>query len=365
MGRHSCCLKPKLRKGLWSPEEDEKLFNYITTFGVGCWSSVPKQAGLERCGKSCRLRWINYLRPDVKRGMFSQEEEDLIISLHEVLGNRWAQIATKLPGRTDNEIKNFWNSCLKKKLKQQGIDPNTHQPLNKTEEPNENKLRTKSNATKHGQALAINNNSSSFETGLTNYEAHLDEHFLKKQVFDPFGSFGFQVGSDEMGSNSNLLLQYHQNFRSPPETHQGLNFEYGGFTSMPHLTYCDYSNLTEQTDISENSSSRISNLFLNETKESSGNSCNLNNQDDQLQMMNMVENTVFSWNPTETKLESTFHGFQFNGVKSEDEVKLSSWQEEQKHRHYNAHEGFNFSSFPLTSLSEDPCGVSLDFFEQI
>ncbi|XP_071723683.1 transcription factor MYB61-like [Rutidosis leptorrhynchoides] len=129
MGRHSCCVKQKLRKGLWSPEEDEKLYNYITQFGVGCWSSIPKLAGLQRCGKSCRLRWINYLRPDLKRGMFSQQEEDLIINLHQVLGNRWAQIAAKLPGRTDNEIKNFWNSCLKKKLLKQGIDPTTHKPL--------------------------------------------------------------------------------------------------------------------------------------------------------------------------------------------------------------------------------------------
>ncbi|KAJ8449067.1 hypothetical protein Cgig2_004122 [Carnegiea gigantea] len=129
MARHSCCAKQKLRKGLWSPEEDEKLYNYITRFGVGCWSSVPKLAGLQRCGKSCRLRWINYLRPDLKRGMFSQEEEDLIIHLHKILGNRWAQIASQLPGRTDNEIKNFWNSCLKKKLMKQGIDPQTHQPI--------------------------------------------------------------------------------------------------------------------------------------------------------------------------------------------------------------------------------------------
>ncbi|KEH44374.1 putative transcription factor MYB-HB-like family [Medicago truncatula] len=127
--RHSCSLKQKLRKGLWSPEEDDKLFNYITMFGVGCWSSVPKLAGLQRCGKSCRLRWINYLRPDLKRGMFSKQEEDLIINLHEALGNRWAQIASQLPGRTDNEIKNFWNSSLKKKLMKQGIDPATHKPL--------------------------------------------------------------------------------------------------------------------------------------------------------------------------------------------------------------------------------------------
>ncbi|KAK7278107.1 hypothetical protein RJT34_23132 [Clitoria ternatea] len=133
MGRHSCCYKQKLRKGLWSPEEDEKLLRHITKYGHGCWSSVPKQAGLQRCGKSCRLRWINYLRPDLKRGTFSQEEENLIIELHAVLGNRWSQIAAQLPGRTDNEIKNLWNSCLKKKLRQKGIDPVTHKPLSQVQ----------------------------------------------------------------------------------------------------------------------------------------------------------------------------------------------------------------------------------------
>ncbi|TKY52365.1 Transcription factor MYB86 [Spatholobus suberectus] len=133
MGRHSCCYKQKLRKGLWSPEEDEKLLNYINKHGHGCWSSVPKLAGLQRCGKSCRLRWINYLRPDLKRGAFSQQEENMIIELHAVLGNRWSQIAAQLPGRTDNEIKNLWNSCLKKKLRQRGIDPNTHKPLSEVE----------------------------------------------------------------------------------------------------------------------------------------------------------------------------------------------------------------------------------------
>ncbi|XP_052186700.1 transcription factor MYB83 [Diospyros lotus] len=107
----------KLRKGLWSPEEDSKLMNYMLTNGQGCWSDVARNAGLQRCGKSCRLRWINYLRPDLKRGAFSPQEEDLIIHLHSLLGNRWSQIATRLPGRTDNEIKNFWNSTIKKRLK--------------------------------------------------------------------------------------------------------------------------------------------------------------------------------------------------------------------------------------------------------
>ncbi|KAL5224449.1 hypothetical protein ABZP36_011088 [Zizania latifolia] len=116
-GAAAAAAAAKLRKGLWSPEEDEKLVAYMLRSGQGSWSDVARNAGLQRCGKSCRLRWINYLRPDLKRGAFSPQEEELIVNLHAILGNRWSQIAARLPGRTDNEIKNFWNSTIKKRLK--------------------------------------------------------------------------------------------------------------------------------------------------------------------------------------------------------------------------------------------------------
>nr|WUT88020.1 R2R3 MYB transcription factor [Rehmannia glutinosa] len=106
----------RVRKGVWTPEEDIRLRKCIENFGEGKWHLVPLRAGLNRCRKSCRLRWLNYLNPNIKRGQFNKDEVDLIIRLHKLLGNRWSLIAGRLPGRTANDVKNFWNSHIDKKL---------------------------------------------------------------------------------------------------------------------------------------------------------------------------------------------------------------------------------------------------------
>ncbi|XP_043722148.1 transcription factor MYB3-like, partial [Telopea speciosissima] len=122
MGRNKRAMdgtkNKEAKRGAWAAEEDERLAQVVEIHGPKKWQSIAAKAGLNRCGKSCRLRWMNYLRPNIKRGNISDQEEDLILRLHKLLGNRWSLIAGRLPGRTDNEIKNYWNCHLSRKLGQ-------------------------------------------------------------------------------------------------------------------------------------------------------------------------------------------------------------------------------------------------------
>ncbi|XP_050381194.1 transcription factor MYB1-like [Argentina anserina] len=149
MGRSPCCAKEGLNRGAWTAMENKVLTDYITTHGEGKWRNLPKRAGLKRCGKSCRLRWLNYLRPDIKRGNITRDEEELIIRLHKLLGNRWSLIAGRLPGRTDNEIKNYWNTNFGKKVQDHSSTISeaniTHHkpPKHQNQRKNTNVVRTK------------------------------------------------------------------------------------------------------------------------------------------------------------------------------------------------------------------------------
>ncbi|KAL0372631.1 UNVERIFIED_CONTAM: Transcription factor [Sesamum calycinum] len=115
----------ELRRGPWTLEEDNLLIQYISCHGEGRWNSLAKFAGLKRTGKSCRLRWLNYLKPDIKRGNLTPHEQLTILELHSKWGNRWSKIAQHLPGRTDNEIKNYWRTRVQKQARQLKVDSNS------------------------------------------------------------------------------------------------------------------------------------------------------------------------------------------------------------------------------------------------
>ncbi|KAK1435760.1 hypothetical protein QVD17_01529 [Tagetes erecta] len=337
MGRHcssSSSVKQKLRKGLWSPEEDDKLLKYISRFGVGCWSSVPKHAGLQRCGKSCRLRWINYLRPDLKRGMFSQQEENIILDLHQVLGNRWAQIAAQLPGRTDNEIKNFWNSCLKKKLMKQGIDPNTHKPV--TSNCNSYVKDKKIEFLEKGCDY-FPSSSSSMPVGVElehgfhvkNGGLMLASSIENGSIRDPLFWVKFQSGTDLVSYNSNFVAQYHQT-----------NYE----TSLPNLASLDHQN-AEFSDVS--GSKMTTNSFnVNEGRESSSTT----------NSSNMTTSLSGGFQPMAFEGEM----FQLNGVNVKSEQGcVGQWQHQMHDVQLD-----NASDFNIYSMGSLP-GTYTDVFHQI
>ncbi|BAT72778.1 hypothetical protein LR48_Vigan847s001900 [Vigna angularis] len=117
----------ELRRGPWTLEEDNLLSQYISDHGEGRWNLLAKRSGLKRTGKSCRLRWLNYLKPDVKRGNLTPQEQLLILELHSKWGNRWSKIAQHLPGRTDNEIKNYWRTRIQKQARHLKIETDSRE----------------------------------------------------------------------------------------------------------------------------------------------------------------------------------------------------------------------------------------------
>ncbi|KAI9192612.1 hypothetical protein LWI28_025491 [Acer negundo] len=260
MARSPCCSKEGLNRGAWTAIEDKILTDYIKAHGDGKWRSLPKAAGLKRCGKSCRLRWLNYLRPDIKRGNLTPDEQDLIIRLHRLLGNRWSLIAGRLPGRTDNEVKNYWNTKLSKitaQPKESKFDKKsitTRSPCNDHDDLSPTKVfRTKAIRLMSHQVrqVMINN------TQQQQQEDDPDQNHIHDS------NYNSTVESESTGGSSSSF-----SFLSKEENSSEYvtGFDIGGISLSEFFDFndfCDVNNVIEG-DISANPEESDTDLLLNE-----------------------------------------------------------------------------------------------------
>ncbi|XP_021822683.1 transcription factor MYB62-like [Prunus avium] len=235
----------ELRRGPWTLEEDTLLIHYIASHGEGHWNSLAKCAGLKRTGKSCRLRWLNYLKPDIKRGNLTPQEQLMILELHSKWGNRWSKIAQHLPGRTDNEIKNYWRTRVQKQARQLNIESNSKRFLDAVRcfwMPTLLQKMEQSSSSYLPTTLSSQNSASpslSPNCSVPSISLSTSPPSKVSQIFDhPINGNSSSVTSPSIFSSDSLISQLAQTSeRLTSPTHA---FDHTVYSSSPALNDCYY-----------------------------------------------------------------------------------------------------------------------------